>query len=140
MVNLRPESSERPHVSTAPKSSRLKETLDKILDKGIVIDAQTRIALGDCDLLALEAILILSSFKTAALIGLDFPEGTNLDTPAWKDLLSKQPCPLCGKESRPKDLKEEGCPWCGWNYHPQYDEDKESFEEERGFRFGKTID
>jgi len=137
MVNVRPESSERPHVSTAPKSSRLKETLDKILDKGVVIDAQTRIALGDCDLLALEAILILSSFKTAALIGLDFPEGINLDTPAWKDLLSKQPCPLCGKESRPKDLKDVGCPWCGWNYYPMDKESEETFDDEREKRYGR---
>lgn len=103
MVNLRPE------------SSGLKQILDRVLDKGVVIDTSLRVSIVDLDLLALNACVILSSFKTASMIGLDFPEGTNLDTPAWKDLISKQPCPICGMESRARDLKEEGCPWCGWN-------------------------
>ena len=115
----------------------LKETLDRMLDKGVVIDTNAYLALNDLDLLDLNALVVLSSFKTAGQIGLDFPEGTKLDTPAWKDLLAKVPCPLCGKEQRSKDLKEEGCPWCGWNYRPAIEEDKETFEEERDFRFGK---
>lgn len=102
-------------VIVRPESSGLKEVLDRILDKGVVIDTNLRVTLADFDLLALNALVILSSFKTAAKIGLDFPEGTKLDTPAWKDLISKQPCPVCGMESRARDLKEEGCPWCGWN-------------------------
>lgn len=105
-------------VNLIRKNSRegLKQTLDKILDKGVVIDTNAYVGLNDFDLLELNALMILSSFKTAGKIGLDFPEGTNLNTPAWKDLISKVPCPLCGKESRPRDLKEEGCPWCGWNF------------------------
>jgi len=118
-----------------PESSGLKEVLDQILDKGIVIDLNARVALSDFDLLGINATVILSSFKTAAKIGMDFPEGTKMDTPAWKDLLSKQPCPLCGKESRTKDLKEEGCPWCGWNYRPRYKDDHGGFEEERKHRY-----
>jgi rubredoxin len=126
MVVLRPGSQEG-----------LKETLDRILDKGVVIDLNARACLGDFKLLGINAIIILSSFKTAAKIGLDFPEGTNLNTPAWKDLLAKQPCPLCGKEQRTKELKEEGCPWCGWNYRPKYKEDKKNFVAERKYRYGK---
>ncbi len=101
-----------------PKSSDrgLKQTLDKMLDKGVVVDTKAYVALNDFDLLELNTLMILSSFKTARKIGLGFPEGTNLNTQAWKDLISKVPCPLCGKESRSKDLKEEGCPWCGWNF------------------------
>lgn len=105
-------------ASLIRKSSRegLKQTLDKMLDKGTVIDANAYLALNDIELLDFNALMILSSFKTAGKIGLDFPEGTRLDTLVWKDLLAKVPCPLCGKESRSKDLKEEGCPWCGWNF------------------------
>lgn len=125
MVNLRAE------------NSGLKETLDRILNKGIVVDVNLRADLGGNELLGIEATMILSSFKTAATIGLEFPEGTNLETPAWKDLISKQACPLCGKESRPKDLKEEGCPWCGWNYHSEHEEDRETFEEEKKYRYSK---
>ena len=98
-----------------PESSGLKQILDRLLDKGVVIDANLRATLADLDLLALNAKVILSSLKTASKIGLKFPEGTNLDNPAWKDLISKQPCPMCGMESRARDLKEIGCPWCGWN-------------------------
>ena len=106
-------------VILRPEQSSLQEILDRILDKGVVVDATLRVGLGTIDLLGIEACIILSSFKTAAKIGLDFPEGTNLNTPAWQDLITKQPCPVCGMESRPKDLKEEGCPWCGLNYRPK---------------------
>ena len=102
-------------VMLRTENSGLKQVLDRILDKGVVIDTNLRASLVDLDLLALNAHVTLSSFKTASKIGLDFPEGTNLDTPAWKDLMFKQSCPVCGMESRTTDLKEEGCPWCGWN-------------------------
>lgn len=115
----------------------LKQTLDRMLDKGIVIDSSAYLALHEVDLVDLNALTILSSIKSAKQIGLDFPEGTDLDAPGFRDLLAKTPCPLCGKEQRSKDLKEEGCPWCGWNYHPAIGGDKETFEEEREFRFNK---
>lgn len=115
----------------------LKEVLDRILDKGIVIDLNARACLSDFELLGINALVILSSFKTAGKIGLEFPEGTNFNTPAWKDLLAKQPCPLCGKEQRVKELKEEGCPWCGWNYRAKYKKDKKKFESERKYRCEK---
>lgn len=105
-------------VILRPEQSGLQEVLDRILDKGVVVDAEVRIGLGCVDLLGIRATIILSSFKTARQIGLAFPEGTNTNTPAWQDLLSKQPCPVCGMESRTKDLREQGCPWCGWNYRP----------------------
>lgn len=105
-------------VRLRPENSGSKKLLDRILDKGVAVDTRARVSLVDTDLLEMETIMILSSFKTAAKIGLRFPEGTNLNTPAWQDLTTKQPCPVCGMESRSKDLKEEGCPWCGWNYRP----------------------
>jgi len=105
-------------VILRPEETGLKELLDRILDKGVSVDTSVRIDLGSLNLLGAKAQIILASFKTAEKIGLDFPEGTNLNTPAWQDLITKQPCPVCGMESRPKDLKEEGCSWCGWNYRP----------------------
>ncbi|MCW3987822.1 MAG: gas vesicle protein [Candidatus Bathyarchaeota archaeon] len=106
-------------VILRPEQSSLQEMLDRILDKGVVIDAEVRIGLGCADFLGIRATIILASFKTAIKIGLAFPEGTNFDTPAWQALISKQPCPVCGMELRQKDLKDEGCPWCGWNYRPK---------------------
>jgi len=105
-------------VILRPEETGLKELLDRILDKGVAVDANVRVDLSGINLLRTKAHIILASFKTAEKIGLDFPEGTNLNTAAWQDQIIKQPCPICGMESGPKDLKEEGCPWCGWNYRP----------------------
>lgn len=106
MVRLRPEKSRK----------GLKQTLDKMLDKGVVVDSKVHVALEDVDLLELNALMVLSSLKTARKIGLDFPEGINFNTKAWEESMSKVPCPVCGKESKEEDLKENGCPWCGWNF------------------------
>ena len=103
-------------VILRPEETGLLELLERLLDKGVVVRSAVRVNLGVDELLGLKSTIILGSFKTAATIGLDFPSGTRLDTPALKDLISKQPCPVCGMESRAKDLKEEGCPWCGWNW------------------------
>ena len=100
-----------------PERSRLQDVLDRLLSKGVVIDAVVRVNLID-DLLVMRNRTILSYFKTAAEIGLDFPRGTNLNAPEWRNLISKQECPICGIKSKPEDLKEHGCPWCGWNYRP----------------------
>jgi len=106
-------------VRLRPEETGLKELLDRILDKGVAVDAIARTDLGSLDLLRTKAHIILASFKTADKIGLDFPEGTDLNTPAWQNLMRKQSCPVCGMESRQEELKEEGCPWCGWNYRPK---------------------
>jgi len=105
-------------VILRPEETGLKELLDRILDKGVAVDANVRVDLSGINLLRTKAHIILASFKTAEKISLDFPEGTNLNTAAWRDQITKQPCPVCGMESRQEDLKEEGCPWCGWNYRP----------------------
>jgi hypothetical protein len=103
-------------VILSPDQSGLLEVLDRILDKGVVVDANVRVNLLGADLLGINACIILGSFQTAAEMGLDFPKGTNFDAPGWRELMTKQPCPICGMKSKPEDLKEEGCPWCGWNF------------------------
>lgn len=105
-------------VILSPEQSSLEDVLDRVLDKGVVVDANVRVNLVGVDLLKIKARTMLASFKTAAEIGLDFPEGTDCDASGWRDLVTKQPCPVCGMKSRLEDLKEEGCPWCGWNYRP----------------------
>ena len=102
-------------VVLRPEETGMPELLERVLDKGVVVRSAIRVNLGVDELLGLKSTIILSSFRSAATIGLEFPSGISLDAPAWKDLISKQPCPVCGMESRAKDLKEEGCPWCGWN-------------------------
>jgi len=106
-------------VIVKPEETGLKELLDRILDKGVAVDASVRIDLGGVDLLGIKACTILSSFKTAKEIGLDFLKRTDLNTPAWQDLMTKKPCPVCSIESGRGNLEKEGCPWCGWNYRPK---------------------
>jgi ssDNA-binding Zn-finger/Zn-ribbon topoisomerase 1 len=107
MVNLQPEETGFPRL------------LERLLDKGVVVHSAIRINLNTVELVGIKSTVILTSLRTATTLGLDFPSGTHLDTPVWKDLISKQPCPSCGMESRAKDLKEEGCPWCGWKRRPR---------------------
>lgn len=51
-------------VEKAIASSSLVEALDRILDKGIVIDAWVRISLVDIELLAIEARVVVASVET----------------------------------------------------------------------------
>ncbi|MDI6905064.1 MAG: gas vesicle protein GvpJ [Candidatus Bathyarchaeia archaeon] len=106
-------------VILRPEETGLKELLDRILDKGVAIDASVRIDLSSMNLLKTKARIILSSFKTAAEIGLDFPEGTDFDAPGWRDVATIELCPVCGMKSIRENLKKYGCPWCGWNYQPK---------------------
>ncbi len=64
----------------------LADVLDRILDKGVVINADITVSVVGVELLGLQIRLALASFETAARYGLEFPSGTNLETPAWKEL------------------------------------------------------
>jgi hypothetical protein len=51
-------------VRTAMASSSLVEVIDRILDKGIVIDAWARVSLVGIELLAIEARVVIASVET----------------------------------------------------------------------------
>lgn len=64
-------------VQTSLGSSSLVEVLDRILDKGIVIDAWVRVSLVGIEILAIEARVVVASVETylkyAEAIGLTAP-------------------------------------------------------------------
>lgn len=96
-------------------SGALADVIDRILDKGLVINADIQIAVSGVELLDLKIRAALASFETAARYGLEFPAGTNLQTSAWQEaLVTKETCPECGKRLPTEDLLNAGCPWCGW--------------------------
>ncbi|WP_425499692.1 gas vesicle protein GvpJ [Halorarum halobium] len=66
---------------TRPTRSRdgLAETLELVLDKGLVINADVVVSVGDTELLSVELRAALASFETAAEYGLRFPAGTDTD-------------------------------------------------------------
>jgi Zn finger protein HypA/HybF involved in hydrogenase expression len=89
----------------------LAEAINKILDKGLVINADIAVSVAGVELLGIKIRAALASFETAARYGLEFPSGTNLNTAAWKD---KEECPNCGKMVESEQLLNDICPWCGW--------------------------
>ena len=93
----------------------LVDVIDRILDKGLVINADITVSVAGVELLGIKIRAALASFETAARYGLEFPSGTNLGTPAWQEaLVAKENCPQCDKRVHIEELLTSGCPWCGW--------------------------
>ncbi|MDF9407595.1 MAG: Gas vesicle structural protein [Pelotomaculum sp. PtaB.Bin013] len=102
-----------------PKKQRdgdsLAALVDRLLDKGLVINADILVSVAGVELLGLKIRAALASFETAARYGLEFPSGTNIETVAWKDAqMERESCPQCEKRVSKEELLSEGCPWCGW--------------------------
>jgi ribosomal protein L37AE/L43A len=97
------------------KDSGLVGAIDRILDKGLVINADIMIDVAGVELLGIKIRAALASFETAAKYGLEFPSGTNVETTAWNEaLIEKEECPQCGKLVDREELLDISCPWCGW--------------------------
>lgn len=95
--------------------STLADVIDRLLDKGLVINADILVSVAGVELLGIKLRAALASFETAARYGLEFPSGTNLQTAAWREAtIAKESCPQCEKMVPVEELLGEGCPWCGW--------------------------
>lgn len=57
----------------------LAEVLEMVLDKGLVINADIAITVGDTEMIGIELRAAIASFETAAEYGLAFPSGTDMD-------------------------------------------------------------
>ncbi|MCL4424467.1 MAG: gas vesicle protein [Firmicutes bacterium] len=101
--------------ATKGSSGTLVDVIDRLLDKGLVINADILVSLAGVELLGIKIRAALASLDTAARYGLEFPSGTNYNTQAWRALdTGRESCPQCGKTATTAELLEEGCPWCGW--------------------------
>jgi len=104
-----------PLQATRDESSTLVDVIDRILDKGLVINADICISVAGVELLGIKLRAALASFETAAKYGLEFPSGTNYEKAVWKEVdIGKEICPQCSKKVPTEELLNEGCPWCGW--------------------------
>ncbi len=93
----------------------LADVVDRILDKGLVINADVMVSVAGVELLGIKIRAALASFETAARYGLEFPLGTNLKAPAWQEaLVAKEECPQCGKMVPVEEFATTGWHWCGW--------------------------
>jgi ssDNA-binding Zn-finger/Zn-ribbon topoisomerase 1 len=96
-------------------SRTMGDVIDRILDKGLVINADITVSVAGVELLGIKVRAAVASFETAAKYGLEFPSGTDYETEAWKEaMINREECPQCGKRISLDDLLNEGCPWCGW--------------------------
>jgi len=101
--------------ATKDTSGTLVDVIDRVLDKGLVINADIAISVAGVELLGIKIRAALASFETAAKYGLEFPSGTDVETAAWKEAIKgKEECPQCAKKVMAEELLNEGCPWCGW--------------------------
>lgn len=95
--------------------STLVDIIDRILDKGLVINADIAVSVAGVELLGIKIRAALASFETAAKYGLEFPSGTKLETKAWEEAkVAKEICLQCEKKVPVEELVSLGCPWCGW--------------------------
>jgi len=98
------------------RSQNLADVVERILDKGLVINADIAVSVAGTELLGIKIRATLASFETAAKYGLELPSGTNLKAPGWKDLdKPKAYCPECGNRRDEELLLRDGCPICGWS-------------------------
>ncbi|ERG98265.1 MAG: gas vesicle protein [Haloquadratum sp. J07HQX50] len=69
-------------MGSDPKPTRsqgdLAEMLELLLDKGVVVNADIAVSVGDTELLGVEIRAAIASFETAAKYGLEFPAGTDM--------------------------------------------------------------
>lgn len=97
------------------RDGSLADLVERVLDKGLVINADIVVSITGVELLGIRIRAAVASFETAAQYGLEFPSGTNLDTSIWRQArLPKRSCPQCHERAPLQELREEGCPWCGW--------------------------
>jgi ssDNA-binding Zn-finger/Zn-ribbon topoisomerase 1 len=101
--------------ATKDEVTTLADVIDRVLDKGLVINADICVSVAGVELLGIKIRAALASFETAARYGLEFPSGTNYEKAAWKEAeVGKEVCPQCRKKVAAEELLNEGCPWCGW--------------------------
>jgi Zn finger protein HypA/HybF involved in hydrogenase expression len=104
-----------PLQATKDEVSTLADVIDRVLDKGLVINADICVSIAGVELLGIKIRAALASFETAARYGLEFPSGTNYEKAAWKEAeAGRETCPQCHKKVAAAELLDEGCPWCGW--------------------------
>ncbi|MFC6766824.1 gas vesicle protein [Natrinema soli] len=101
-------------TNTHESETGLAGAVDRILDKGLVINADVTIDVAGTELLGIKVRAALASFETAAEYGLEFPAGTE-ETKAYAEARARnETCPQCAKRVEKEVLLDDECPWCGW--------------------------
>jgi len=86
--------------ATREGPATLVDVIERILDKGVVINADITVSVVGIELLGIKARIAIASFETAAKCGLEFPSGTNYNAPAWQE----------AREEKRNALRSAGAP------------------------------
>lgn len=86
-------------VATTGDTSSLVDVIDRILDKGLVINADIVISLVGVELLGIKIRAALASFETAAKYGLEFPTGTILHSAGAQSLTAEKTEKVAGQKA-----------------------------------------
>ena len=78
-------------------SDSLADVVEMLLDKGVVVNADIVVSVGDTELLGVQLRAAIASFETAAEYGLEFPEGTDM----------RRVEAVSGRSELPEDADEE---------------------------------
>jgi gas vesicle structural protein len=81
----------------------LADAVDRILDRGIIINADIAVSVAGTELLGIKIRAALASFETAAYYGLEFPSGTNLNAAGWRAADREK-----ARMALPEEATEEG--------------------------------
>jgi len=66
-------------VQPGRDSDSLADVVELLLDKGIVINADIVVSVGETELLGIKLRAAIASFETASQYGLEFPSGTDME-------------------------------------------------------------
>lgn len=84
--------------------SDLAEMVEMLLEKGVVINADIVVSVGETELLGVEVRAAIASFETAAQYGLEFPGGTDMER---VDRAAAGNPPINPAETRERDVEGE---------------------------------
>jgi hypothetical protein len=66
-------------TSPTRQKDSLADVVEMLLDKGVVINADIAVSVGQTELLGIKLRAAIASFETASQYGLEFPEGTDME-------------------------------------------------------------
>jgi hypothetical protein len=111
-----------PGLAEPGSGASLADVLDRILDKGVVINADIAVSVVGVELLGIKLRAAVASFETAARYGLEFPTGVDMSAPAWRELgrvppavNGDRPAMPAANSSRPGAARRPGAPEEDWH-------------------------
>ena len=95
------------------ENSGLADAIDRILDKGLVINADIAISVAGVELLGIKIRAALASFETAAKYRSENPAQKMLPTEIFSPVMKEYHRKNAESENK-EELLNLACPWCGW--------------------------